>query len=268
MWEKREKNGLIYYTLPAWEKAGAKVVATTRFGGVSKAPCCGLNLGLHVDDNADDVVENRRLMLDAMGSSAEDFVTLKQVHGKRILKADASYRGRGFASYDDAVDDTDGVFTAETHVLMATFYADCLPLAVFHPEKKILGLAHAGWKGTYQNIGGELMAAMRETADFDPEECWCALGAGIGSCCYEVDDSFYQRFCERYDMAEEWFTHKDGAFYFDNVKANIALFMKNGVKKENIEVLDLCTACHNDMFFSYRKEHGQTGRHGLWGELI
>lgn len=268
MWEKREENGLTYFTLPHWEEAGAKIVMSTRLGGVSKTPFCSLNLGLHVDDIPEDVVANRRKLLDTIGSKAENFVTIKQVHGKNILYGKSAHRGCGFSSYADAVDDTDGVFTAEKNLLMATFYADCLPMAVFHPEKKILGLAHAGWKGTYQNIGAALISAMREFADFDPSECWCALGAGIGSCCYEVDEAFYLRFRERYDMADQWFLREEGSLRFDNVKANLALLCQCGVEKENIDVLDLCTACHNDMFFSYRKEQGHTGRHGLWGELI
>lgn len=269
MWEKTEKDGITYYTLPQWQEAGAKVVMSCRPGGESDAPFNGLNLGLHVEDDPERVVANRRKFLGAVGGREEDFVSVKQVHGKRILHAQSVHRGLGFASYSDAVDDTDGLFTDEKHVLMATFYADCLPVAVFHPGKKLLGLAHAGWKGTYQNIGGELLAAMRRWRDFDPGECWCALGAGIGRCCYEVDEAFYRRFLERYPNATQWFTEEEnGKIYFDNVKANLSLLVDCGVKEEHIDVLGLCTSCHNDLFFSYRKEQGKTGRHGLWGELI
>lgn len=269
MWEKREKDGLIWFTLPEWEKAGAKVVMTTRVGGVSKEPFSALNLGLHVGDESSDVIVNRRKLLNVLDKREEDFVTVKQVHGKSILRAENNHRRCGFASYDTAVDDTDGVFTTEKHLLMATFYADCLPIVIFHPGKRILGLAHAGWKGTFQNIGRELLSAMREAADFASEECWCALGAGIGSCCYEVDEAFFRRFREAYDEAESWFLPgAEGKYRFDNVKANATLLKRCGVREENIDVLGLCTACHNELFFSYRKEHGHTGRHGLWGELI
>lgn len=269
MWEKREKNGLIWFALPKWEKAGARVVMTTRVGGVSEEPFSALNLGLHVGDESADVIGNRRKLLGALDVREEDFVSVKQVHGKSILKAENIHRHCGFLSYDTAVDDTDGVFTMGKHLLMATFYADCLPIAVFHPEKKILGLAHAGWKGTFQNIGRELLTAMRKTADFALEDCWCALGAGIGSCCYEVDEAFFLRFKGAYDDAESWFfPGAEGKYRFDNVKANVDLLKQSGVKEENIDILGLCTACHNDLFFSYRKEHGHTGRHGLWGELI
>lgn len=268
MWEKREKDGLIYYTLPKWQDAGAKVVMSCRLGGESEAPYDRLNLGLHVDDEEGKVVANRRRFLKAIDGNEGDFVSIKQVHGNRILRATKEHCGLGFASYRDAVDDTDGIFTTEKHVLMATFYADCLPVAIFHPEKKWLGLAHAGWKGTYQHIAGELFKAMSQGQDIHIEDCWCALGAGIGSCCYEVDEIFRRRFLERYDKAAQWFREEEGKIYFDNVKANLCLLKEMGVKEENMDVLGLCTSCHNDLFFSYRKEHGKTGRHGLWGELI
>ncbi len=269
MWEKREKDGLVWFTLPQWQEAGARVIMTTRCGGISEAPFQSLNLALHVDDDPHMVVENRKKLLKTIDATEDIFVTLKQVHGEKILSAGKDTGNRGFFSYDDAVDDTDGIFTADKRIMMATFYADCLPIAVFHPQKKLLGLAHAGWKGTYRNIGAKLIAAMRKKCDFDPSELWCALGAGIGSCCYEVDRNFYDNFVQRYDMAKDWFCTTDhAALHFDNVKANIMLLEQIGVKKENISVLGLCTACHNDLFYSYRKERGKTGRHGLWGELI
>lgn len=269
MWEKVEKESVTYYTLPDWLKYGAKVIMTTRLGGVSKEPYDQLNLAHHVDDDAEDVVVNRRLILRETGFREEDFVSVKQVHGDHVLYVDASLKGRGFYNYDTAVDDTDALFTDEKGILMATFYADCLPLAIFHPKLKLLGLAHAGWKGTYQNIGASLIRAMQERHDFEPKELWCATGAAIGSCCYQVDKDFYQRFLEKYDEAADWFFGGEpGKYRFDNEKANVALLKKAGVKRENISVLGLCTACHDDLFFSYRKGAGRTGRHGLWGALI
>lgn len=269
MWERVEKDNVVYYTLPKWRARGAKVMMTTRGGGVSKAPYERLNLGLHVGDEDPAVIANRRLLLDAVGFEEGGFVAAKQVHGDRVLYVDASFGGRGFLDYESALDATDGLFTAETGVVLATFYADCLPLAVFHPRQRLLGLAHAGWQGTYRNIAAALIGAMREKADFEPAELWGATGAAIGPCCYQVDADFYRRFSERYPESDSWFCGgENGKYRFDNTKANVALLQKAGVKRENISVLGLCTACHDDLFFSYRKGAGHTGRHGLWGALI
>ncbi len=269
MWKRVEKGKVIYYTLPEWSAHGAQVIMSTRAGGVSKAPYDQLNLGLHVGDASEAVIANRRLLLAANRWREEDFVSAQQVHGNRVLYVGAPDRGCGFYDYESAIKDTDGLFTAEQGVLIATFYADCLPLALFHPTLKLLGLAHAGWQGTYRNIAAALIGAMQAKHDFDPQELWAATGAAIGPCCYQVDADFYQRFLKRYSEAALWFSAaEEGKYYFDNEKANVALLQQAGVKKENISVLGLCTACHDDLFFSYRKGAGKTGRHGLWGALI
>ncbi len=268
MWEKTEKDGLIYYTLPHWRERGAELVMTTRVGGFGKAPYDTLNLGYHVEDDKKDVGKNREKLLAALGGEPSRFASAKQVHGRGIRKITAENCG-GFFGHEDAADDTDGLFTLEKGIWLATFYADCLPLAVFHPEKKLLGLAHAGWKGTYRDIGGALIEAMAAEVSFDPSELWCAVGAGIGPCCYEVDEAFHERFCRRYEKAEAWFTRPGGGKpHFDNVRANVDLFAEKGVKRENIACLDLCTCCCEDLFFSYRRDKGKTGRHGLLGALI
>ena len=268
MWQKCEAQGITYYTLPSWREAGAEVVMTTREGGVSRTPYDRLNLGLHVGDDPAAVVENRCGLLAATNMGGENFVSLQQVHGQEIFHAREPDRGRGFYSYDDAPV-ADGIFTAGRQLVMATFYADCLPIAVFHPGKQLLGLAHAGWKGTYQNIVAALIAAMREYRDFDPTELWAALGAGIGPCCYEVDHPFYERFGERYDEAPAWFLPAEGGkYHFNNEQANVDLLKQAGLREENISPLGLCTACHDDLFFSYRKSGGRCGRHGLLAALI
>ncbi|MGI5874520.1 MAG: peptidoglycan editing factor PgeF [Bacillota bacterium] len=265
MWQKTEKDDLVYYTLPRWEERGARLVMTTRRGGVSEPPFDTLNLGLHVGDDAAAVVVNRERLLAAVGGDGERFVSAKQVHGREIRYVTAADGGRGFDDYGGAFDDTDGLYTDEKDVWLATFYADCLPLAVFHPEKKLLGLAHAGWKGTYRDIAGALIDAM----SVDPAELWCAVGAGIGPCCYEVDEDFYRRFRERYDGADDWFRRAEsGRPHFDNAAANVALLTRHGVRRENIDVLSACTCCREDLFFSYRRDQGRTGRHSLLGALI
>lgn len=268
-WEKREKDGCIWYTLPEWEAMGARIVMTTRVGGKGETPYQSLNLALHVGDDSATVIENRKHFLKAVGWQEKDFVSVRQVHGKEIVYADKTQCGSGFLAYEDCIADADGIFTDEKGPVMATFYADCLPLAIFHPQKRLLGLAHAGWRGTFQNIGLSLIDAMRTKADFDSAELYAAVGAGIGACCYEVDSEFKERFCKEYTEAEDWFTAGErGKYYFDNVKANITLLQQAGIKAGRISNLGLCTACENHQFFSFRKEQGKTGRHGLWGALI
>ena len=182
----------------------------------------------------------RCFFMDTLSVPRDEFVSIQQTHGKNLRRITSLDRGRGALSYQDAFADTDGIYTNESHLFMATFYADCLPLAVFDPVHRGLGLAHAGWKGTYQNIGGALIDAMKEAFDSDPKDMFFAMGAGIMSCCYEVDKSFYRRFLDQYDGASQWFSPgcTPEKYMFDNIKANSDLAIKAGILKENMTSLN------------------------------
>lgn len=194
MWQRCEKNGIAYYTLPHWAELGAEVYCPPAWG-IFPNPFDGLNMALHVGDKDEDVLAARRCFMDALSVPYGDFVSIQQTHGKRLCHVTVNDRGRGAVAYDDAIDDTDGIYTNESDLFMATFYADCLPLAVFDPVHHGLGLAHAGWKGTLQNIGGLLIEEMGQAFGSRPEEMFFAMGAGIMPCCYEVDESFLPAFC-------------------------------------------------------------------------
>lgn len=269
MWEKIEKNGVSYYTLSSWRNLGAELFVSTRKGGVSEKGYSSLNLARHVGDFAAAVTENRRRFLTAIEADAEDFITAQQTHGTNIRLVTAEDRGRGFDSNEDAFPDTDGLYTSEKGLLLATFYADCLPLALFDPIHKVLGMAHAGWRGTYENIGKKLLDEMKMTFGSDPKEVRFATGAGIGFCCYEVDKDFCQRFLARYPEAKHWMSEgQKGKYFFNNSKANADLMMAEGILRENIEGLSSCTCCNQRVFYSYRGSGGNCGRHGLFGRLI
>lgn len=265
MWQREEKEGLVYYTLPHWEARGAKLIYTCRAGGVSKPPYDSLNLGLHVEDKAAAVRENRRRVLSLFGLDDSRLVTACQTHGTQIAEVSATDGGRGAGRYEDGFPDTDGLFTAESGVVLATFYADCLPIAAFHPVAGVLGMAHSGWRGTLENIGGLLVRRMAVAYDLLPQDFWVATGAGIGPCCYQVDEKFYAAFSARHPGADQWFSLSgDGGYTFDNGLAVQSLLSEAGVLEENITVLPLCTACHQEKFFSYRRDGGKTGRQGLF----
>lgn len=268
MWQKIQKNNLIYYTLPRWQNLGADVYVSCRVGGVSQGGCSSLNLARHVGDDPEAVTENRRRFLQALEVEGESFVSLQQTHSSNVCRVNAEDRGKGLDSYDTAIADTDAMYTTDHRVFMATFYADCLPVALLDPVAGVLALAHAGWRGTYQNIVGAVLKEMAKTCGTLQENVLAAFGPGIGQCCYEVDAAFYQRFTEAYAQAPQWFKPgKPGKYFFDNQQANGYLLEAAGVRRENIEEFPLCTCCNEDLFYSYRASGGKCGRHGLFGSL-
>ena len=126
---------------------GMPVVAlvTGRDGGVSTGPYESLNLGLHVGDDPENVVENRRRAAAALGLALEDMVFCHQTHGRDVAVVDGRHRGRGTTRTEDALP-ADALVTATPDVGLAVLVADCVPIVLYDPKAHVLGTVHAGWK--------------------------------------------------------------------------------------------------------------------------
>lgn len=235
---------------------------TTRLGGVSKGAFKSLNLALHVGDNSEDVLANRRLVAEAMGFNAEDIVVPQQVHGEHIQVVQEADKGRGFLKHEEAFADTDALITAVPGIPLFTNYADCVPLFFLDPVNRVVALAHAGWKGTLISIGRKTVLKMQEVFGTKPEDCLAGIGPSIGSCCFEVDDEVASQFREAFspywsDFAQSW---GDGKWKLDLWEVNRRQLLDIGIPSNNITVAGLCTNCQPQTFFSNRADQGKTGR--------
>ena len=228
------------------------------------------------------------------GSAPRPLVVLNQVHSAAIHRV---YAGGGFIPKDSLpskagkgsahapiVPSGDGLITNARGVLLGVKVADCLPVIVADRKRKAVGIFHAGWRGTVQRIVEKGVGEMRRQLGCDPADLLAAIGPFIGACCYEigeeVEDEFDSQFAYSKELFEDVFDsrnlkmkypmlflnqrapgHGEPALsrHLDLVKANRRQLLDAGVPEENIESLDLCTACRTDLFFSYRKEH-VTGR--------
>ena len=228
----------------------------TRLGGISQAPFNSLNMSTAVGDATSTVEQNFELACQAVQIAPSQTVSCFLVHRTDILTIDKTNQQRmmGYA---------DGLVTNKPNVYLTMRFADCTPLIFFDPVQKIIGLSHAGWRGTMQNIAGETVQAMRQLGSA-AEDIIAVIGPSIGPCCYEVG-------AELLDMARQTFREPDRLFdyrygqnkrpYFDMWQANQQLLSEAGVRK--IIHTNLCTACNTDKFFSHRAENGCTGRFGV-----
>ena len=140
--------------------AGLRAAVTTRHGGVSGGPYTSLNLGLHVGDEAAAVLENRERAVATVGGSLDDLVTANQVHGRMVATVTRADRGRGAWSATEAVADADALVTDEPGVVLMILVADCVPILLFDPERRVLGCVHAGWRGTCLRAADAAIDAM------------------------------------------------------------------------------------------------------------
>jgi len=234
---------------------------TTRLGGLSGGPYSSLNLALHVGDSPGLVLGNRRLASQALGAGLEDMVCGEQVHGDRVQVITAADRGRGASQYGDAIPGTDALVTDCPGVLLASFYADCVPVLILDPVRRAVGLAHAGWKGTVKRIAAAAVRAMEQAFHSDPENLLAVIAPAIGHCCYEIDRPVMQAIVQGgFDPGRCSSPAGDGRWRLDLPGMNREILAEAGVKRGSISLSGLCTACRPDLFFSYRGQSGICGR--------
>lgn len=265
-WIWNRSGSIPFLTIPKWQAEGIQIGFSTRVGGVSQIPYNTLNLGLHVGDNPEAVLENRQRWLDQWGVSWAESVVGEQVHGTNVLWVNEENGGQGILEMETAISGVDG-FVTQGDLGLMEFFADCVPLFFYHPELKAVGIAHSGWKGTVRKIGQKVLERFEEIGG-QPEKAWVAIGPSIGPCCYRVDEPVAEQFRARF--AETAFLHSqgDGQYLLDLWEANRALLMERGVCSENIEVASICTADNPEWFFSHRRDGARTGRMAGWIKLL
>lgn len=261
-WVYRQGHNLTYLTLPEWERQGIEIGFSTRWGGVGNFPYASLNLGLHVGDDPETVLQNRERWLCEWKAGWSDLVIGEQVHGVEVQLVEKLDAGRGSQDLETVLPGVDGLVTTSSLGLMA-FFADCVPVYFYHPALKAVSLAHAGWRGTVGKIVHEVLKELQNLGG-SPQECWVALGPSIGPCCYEVDEKVMKPFQELSLGASVLQPTRPGHALLDLWEANRKLLLQAGVRPENIRCASICTACHTDSFFSHRQEGPKTGRMAGW----
>lgn len=230
---------------------------TGRSGGVSLAPYASLNLGLHVGDSPQAVVENRRRAATALGFPLDAMVCAEQVHGGRAILVTAVDAGRGARDYATALPDVDALVTATPGVLPTLFFADCVPVFLVDPKARAVAVAHAGWRGLTSGILGNTVAAMEASFGSAPTDLLTAVGPCIGACCYVVGEEVAAHFSD--DLLRR---SPEGRPHLDLARAAARELERAGVACGRITLSGQCNACLAERYFSHRRDRGRTGRIG------
>jgi len=210
------------------------------------------NMSLNYAD-AKDSLDNRRNFLGDLGISPESLVCAKQIHGVEVKRVNTGHKGSGALAYETALPDVDALITNEKDLTLAIFTADCLPIFLFDPQTRSIGLVHAGWRGTYGGIVQKTLEAMKKEFHTRPENVCAQFGPAIRSCCYQVSGDFQSKFSGDIDQRGE-------NFFLDLSGANRKQLSLSGVRLVNIFDCAICTSCCNGEYFSFRKEKDSSGR--------
>ena len=265
--ELREQAGVPFFVFPSIEKTGAVVHGfSTRLGGVSEGIFSSMNVSFTRGDREEAVRENYRRLGAAMGFSCENLVCTDQTHTVNLRVVTEEDRGKGFVRPKDYTD-IDGLVTDVPGLVLAAFYADCVPLYLVDPVRRCIGLSHAGWRGTVGKIGKKTVELMREQYGSRPEDLVAAIGPSICQSCYEVSKDVIEKFQEAFDERfwPELFYEKDGGKYQLNLwRANELGFLEAGVRAERIAAAGVCTCCNPELLFSHRASRGRRGNLGAF----
>ncbi|WP_335870534.1 peptidoglycan editing factor PgeF [Bacillus sp. 2205SS5-2] len=251
------------FILSSWMENSSSLIAgfTTKEDGTSLEPYSSLNLGFHVGDQQNLVVENREKVAEEIGFPLSLWVGAEQTHGDQIQEIPQKHLGRGAENYTTSLKGTDGLYSAEKGLLLTLAFADCVPIYFFAPKSHLIGIVHAGWKGTIGQIALKMVDKWASMG-VAMSDIQAIIGPSICKNCYKVDDKVIKEIDKIVtNIDETYYTVKDkGQYLLDLKQVNHAILLNSGLCEENIVTSSLCTSCHSSSFFSHRRDRGKTGR--------
>lgn len=249
--EERAVGGVVFLVAEEMERRGFVVACSERVGGVSPSPFDTLNLGYATGDRPEHVGQNRGRLTRALG--VESFAVAKQAHGVKLVGVGAGQARAGFGGPPSPLGEADALAVSYPGVAVAVLVADCVPVALASPDRGLLVLVHAGWRGLANDVVGHTVAA------FDGTGVLAAIGPSIGPCHYEVGEDVALAVAD--GSTGGAVTERRGGKVFLDLPATITRVLRSAGVRE-VETAGVCTACHPERFFSYRRD-GVTGRQAM-----
>ncbi|MDD5716360.1 MAG: peptidoglycan editing factor PgeF [Sulfuricurvum sp.] len=222
---------------------------TTRHGGVSSSPYENANLAFHVGDKRVDVLTNHDLLAAQMNYNRRNLIHMRQIHSDKIVVVDQNLTF-------NTPPECDALITNRLNIPLMVMSADCTPILLYDPTNHAIAAIHAGRAGALNHILPKTILGMNSSFGTLPSDLVAILGPSIHGCCYEVNSSI-----EDETRAQGY----PNALHYQNEKIyldvnTILLEQLTSSKVENVEVINECTSCHCDRYFSYRADRQQTGR--------
>lgn len=251
---KVDSAGLVYYQFAQWPSLKHGVF--TRKGGLSSPPWASLNLGGNVGDSPEAVRHNHDRIYQTLQLNADRVCTVWQVHSADVILAIRPALNRRWLGL------ADGLVTNQLDMPLIMRFADCTPLLFFDPVQGVIGIAHAGWRGTVTGVGANTVRTMVTAYGCLPQNIQAGIGPSIGPQAYQVGEEVVAAVSSYFGTLDGLIIRSslDGTAYLDLWVANKLDLQRVGV--EQIEVASICTAQNTDEFFSHRAEKGRTGRFG------
>ena len=266
------------FEMPNWANQFSLVMGDTyRHGGVSKTPCESLNLATHIGDSLQEVFENRSIVANHLGVTSDRITCGNQVHGLKAVRITEELIGAGALSPDTAIPDCDAVYTDIPNVPLFLFTADCVPVGIYDPVHHVVATVHAGWRGAIGHLPVITIEAMKRDFGTRFEDCYVYLGPSIGPKSFEVNQELADTFTDEWKKITDTtsdelvrYIVREGALQA-TPHVDLWRFIEEDLLQRGVPKGQICISGTDSMTdencFSYRREHGKTGRMALFGML-
>lgn len=235
---------------------------TTRRGGVSQGNYASMNPAVYTSDNPDDVKENLRRLSRFIQLPSDRIVAPHQVHKDDVGILDKTFLQMSASDRKVFLEGLDALVTNEPGLCVAVATADCVPILLYAPDKRVVAAIHAGWRGTVQHITAKTVQVMVDFYGCDPMVMMAGIAPSISRKAFEVGDEVVKAFLEAgFPMGMICFRNRiTGKAHIDLWEANRFLLLKSGLIGAHVEISNICTYYNDEYLFSARRLGVQSGR--------
>ena len=214
------------------------------------------NIGFN-DRNNEEVLNNRKKLAKYLNTDLDHMVAPQQRHTTNFKEVTLKDGGKGMYCKEDAIENTDALYTRDPDLYLITFHADCCPVLLYCKDQKIVAAIHSGWRGTVNEIVAKVSSHLITNENCNPKEIYAYIGPSIEQRNFEAMDDIIDLVKQMSFDTSSYYKIKDEKHYLLDSKGLIKKqLLQSGIPEGHITISPYCTIEDEDLFFSYRREKG------------
>lgn len=237
-----------------WERfPEITAVTTLRTDGNSVFPYASNNLAFHVGDELEKVQANRAKTFAALNITEKNIVLTKQSHSDVTLFVTNKDGGAGYDNFEEGAP-ADALYTKTPNLTLGVYHADCVPVFIYVPKHKIVGIIHAGEEGSVADITGKFIKTLVAQEKVEPTEIYAFIGPSLSFSHRIITAEKAEQYARKGGELLRSLKATSGKYFIDLPLLNFLQLRKHAIPVQNIELSKICTFVHSEKYFSYAKE--------------
>lgn len=255
-------NGFYYVTSELLKKYNIKHLFST-IKDTQLNPENGVSYSVRDGFTDEEIMLNYKKIAEFFNVPVKNITKSTQIHGDNIIEITDYHIGMGVTRKTE-ITDADGLSTRLKNIPLCIFSADCVPVLLADKKNTVVMAVHSGWRGTGKKILKKAVEILNKKYNVISEDIICAIGPAISQCCFEVSDEVIEAISGIENSEKCYYKKDNGRYQLDLKRVNENLLISTGIPKENIDVIDICTKCEEEYFYSYRRQKEKAGRNAAF----